>query len=84
MEFPAGVILALLISWSTEGENGGGDSTIYGEEVNKCGYASSEALLTVFLQRGQTFAQGIEGRLNAIREVKLCQQMTDMSADRYL
>jgi hypothetical protein len=37
MEIPAGVIRALLISWSTEGENDGGDSTIYREEVNNCG-----------------------------------------------
>jgi hypothetical protein len=37
MEIPAGVILALLISKSTEGENDGGGSTFYGREVNNCG-----------------------------------------------
>ena len=83
LEIPAGVILALLISVSTEGKYDGWISTFAVGEVNNCGRVGGGELLGPVIQRANAFAQGIQSGLDPVRQVQFCKEMTDMSADRH-
>jgi hypothetical protein len=59
LEIPAGVILALLISVSTEGKYDGGISTFKVGDVNNCGGLSRCHLRCPFIQGADSLAQGV-------------------------